>query len=345
MPSVATASLSAGLTGHSITAYEARQAVAIAQWKSTSPSRLTEAVEWLTAPIAWGVRQVAPASVVRQAVALLDRLADAKVAGWPGSASPSREDVLDRRRQPLEDCDLAAASLLQQAERVSAGRGLVLRHLGNAVLGRVPFQLVAALATIKRIGNCYGYPLDRPVDRAVLLDLLEIALVEDPGKRAVVLARMHAALDAPDAALLDADAIAAQAGRDVLADELADELLARVPLVGSLVGFIGDRTFVRIAGEGAMHFFQERRLRDEGKVAEILPSPQRRRRSSFSEVGRALGETVYAGGAIVGFAATFPVAVVGHIAGRSGGSIVAGAAAGGRAAASAAAVLIGPTAS
>lgn len=316
------------LTAASLSTYERRQVEAIARWKSTEPSRLTQGVELLTQPIAWGVRWVVPAEVVRRAIRLLNTMAEAKMGGFAGSAEGDHETIAARRRLPLEACDRLAADVIRQAERISAGRGLLVRQLGSAVVGRLPFQLVAALATISKIGHCYGYPLDRPLDRAVVLDLLELAIVEDCRRRAVVLARLHAALDRPENAALDVEAITAQAGRDVLADELADELVQRVPIIGGLIGFIGDRTFMQITGEAATRFFQERRLRDEGKVTSVAPSAEHFRRSSFGEIGRAVGETVYAGGAIVGFAATLPVAFLGRGLARLGGPVAAGAAAG-----------------
>ena len=312
--------------------YEQEQIAGIACWKSTEPSRLTQAVELVAQPISWGVRRVVPAEVVRRAIRLLNTMAESKLPGVGGGDPPSRGDIIARRQLSLETCDKQAREIIQRAERFSAGRGLVMRQLGNAVVGRLPFQLVAAMAAIAKIGESYGYPLDRPLDRAVLLDVLELSLIEDCGRREVVLARMHAALDHPDQESLNVDEITAQAGREVLADELADELVTRVPIVGSVIGFISDRTFIRIAGEAAIRFFQERRLRDEGKVHEIPPAAVRQRRSSFGEISRAVGETVYAGGAIVGFAATFPVALVGRGLTGWGGPVTAGAAAGAAAA-------------
>lgn len=316
-------------SGRALTPYEAEQVKEIARWKSTEPSLLTQAVELVALPISWGVKRVVPSEVVRQAIHLLNRLADTKTGRGSGMKADPDHDIRTRRTMPLEACDELAAQAIRNAERLSASRGLLIRQLRSAFVGRLPFQLVTAMATITRVGRCYGYPLDRPLDRAVLLDVLELALVETSSRRNAVLERMHAALDAPDAAGLDVDEIAAAAGRDVLADELADELVSRIPVIGGMIGFIGDRTFVRIAGEAAVRFFQERRLRDEGKVAAIEPSAVRLRRSSFSEVGRALGETVYAGGAIVGFTVTLPVVAVGRVAERWTGPLVTGAAAGG----------------
>ena len=308
--------------------YEQQQIDLIAHWKSTEPSRLTQTVELVAQPIAWGVKWVVPAEVVRRAIRLLNTMAESKLPGVGGGGLPTRDEIVAQRQLPLEACDQQAQEIIQKAEHISAGRGLVIRQLGNAVVGRLPFQLVAAMATIAKVGHSYGYPLDRPLDRAVLLDVLELSLIEDCSRREVVLARMHAALDHPDQDSLNVDEITAQAGRDVLADELADELVTRVPIIGSVIGFISDRTFIRIAGEAAIRFFQERRLRDEGKVREIPPAPVRQRRSSFSEVSRAVGETVYAGGAIVGFAATLPFALIGRGLSGWGGPVTAGAAAG-----------------
>lgn len=308
-----------------LSAYEQAQVELIARWKSTEASRLSQMVELVSLPISWGVRRMVPAEVVRQAIGLLERLAERKRTA--GSGGP--DEVLARRRLSIEECDRLAADAIQQAERMSASRSLILRQVRNAVIGHLPLQLVTAMAAITRIGQCYGYPLDQPLDRAVLLDVLELALIESPTRRRQLLEKMHAALDAPEGSGLDVKEIAAAAGRDVLADELADGIVARIPLVGGVIGFIGDRTFVQTAGESAVRFFQERRLRDDGKVTEIPPSPIRYRRSSINEVGRALGETAYAGGAIIGYTATFPVYALGRLVGRLQGPAVSGAVNGG----------------
>jgi len=243
-----------------LTSYELEQVQHIAEWKSTEPSRLTQAVDAVTFPIAWGVKRVVPREVVRKAIDLLDRVSSRQLGSWRKTHLEDGSWNLEYLREaPLDECDQLALDLILETEHMSAGRGLVVRQIGNAIIGRVPFQLIAAFALIAKIGHCYGYPLDRPIDRAMLLDLLELSFTEHP------------------------------AGR------------------------VADRTFIRTAGESAMRFFQERHLRDAGKVSNIPPSAARLRKSSFSEVGNALGQTIYAGGAIVGFTATFPVAFVGKM--------------------------------
>jgi len=297
-----------------LTSYELEQVQHIAEWKSTEPSRLTQAVDAVTFPIAWGVKRVVPREVVRKAIDLLDRVSSRQLGSWRKTHLEDGSWNLEYLREaPLDECDQLALDLILETEHMSAGRGLVVRQIGNAIIGRVPFQLIAAFALIAKIGHCYGYPLDRPIDRAMLLDLLELSFTEHPAGRVALLDRLNASLDHPETENLDADALAVTAGRDVVADELADELVGRIPVLGSLVGFVADRTFIRTAGESAMRFFQERHLRDAGKVSNIPPSAARLRKSSFSEVGNALGQTIYAGGAIVGFTATFPVAFVGKM--------------------------------
>lgn len=298
----------------SLTAYEWEQVHEIADWKSTEPSRLTQAVDAVTFPIAWGVKRVVPREVVRKAIDLLDRVSSRELGSWRKThLEDGRWNLEHLRDATLEECDQLALELIVETEHSSAGRGLVVRQIGNAIIGRVPFQLIAAFALIAKIGHCYGYPLDRPIDRAMLLDLLELSFTEHPAGRVKLLDRLNTSLDHPESESLDADDLAVTAGRDVVADELADELVGRIPVLGSLVGFVADRTFIRTAGESAMRFFQERHLRDAGKVVSIPPSAARLRKSSLSEVGDALSQTVYAGGAIVGFTATFPVAFVGKM--------------------------------
>jgi hypothetical protein len=297
-----------------LTAYEREQIQEIAEWKSTEPSRLTQAVDAVTLPIAWGVKRVVPRDVVRKAIDLLDKVSSRDLGSWRKAHLEDGSWDLEQLRQgPLEECDQLALELIVSAEHTSAGRGLVVRQLGNAIIGRVPFQLIAAFALIAKVGHCYGYPLNRPIDRAMLLDLLELSFVEQPAQRVALLDRLNASIEHPNLESLDADALAVTAGRDVVADELADELVGRIPVLGSLIGFVTDRTFIQTAGESAMRFFQERHLRDNGKVTSIPPSEVRLRKSSLSEVGNALGQTIYAGGAIVGFTATFPVVFVGRM--------------------------------
>ena len=298
----------------SLTPYEREQIQEIAEWKSTEPSRLTQAVDAVTLPIAWGVKRVVPRDVVRKAIDLLDKVSSRDLGSWRKAHLEDGSWDLEQLRQgPLEACDQLALELIVSAEHTSAGRGLVVRQIGNAIIGRVPFQLIAAFALIAKVGHCYGYPLNRPIDRAMLLDLLELSFVEQPAHRVALLDRLNASIDHPDLESLDTDALAVTAGRDVVADELADELVGRIPVLGSVIGFVTDRTFIQTAGESAMRFFQERHLRDAGKVTSIPPSAVRLRKSSLSEVRDAVGQTLYAGGAIVGFTATFPVVFVGRM--------------------------------
>lgn len=316
-----------------LTPYEAEQVRRIAAWKSTGPSRITAAIDAVTVPIAWAVRRVVPRSVVRRAIDLIDRLAETRMSSWKKThLADGGWDLPALRRAPLEECDRLAMAVIREAEHISAGRGLVMRQFGSAVVGRLPFQLVTTFTMITKLAHCYGYALDRPVDRAMLFDLLDLGLTEQPPQRGAILERLHAALDAPDGGGLDSDTLAVQAGRDVVADELADELVARIPLVGGMVGFITDRTFLETAGESAMRFFQERHLRDAGRVAAIAPSGEGRRKSTAAELGHALGQTLYAGGAIVGFTATFPVAATGRVLSWWRGPITVGAADGSAAA-------------
>ena len=66
----------------SLTAYEREQVQQIAEWKSTEPSRLTQAVDAVTLPIAWGVKRVVPREVVRKAIYLLDKVSSRQLGSW-----------------------------------------------------------------------------------------------------------------------------------------------------------------------------------------------------------------------------------------------------------------------
>ena len=83
------------------------------------------------------------------------------------------------RNKPLEECDrlaiqvIAAARTLTTAEGALTGAGGVLTTVID-----IPLLFVLSLRTILRIGHCYGYSLDHPHDRTLVLGVL-IAAISD----------------------------------------------------------------------------------------------------------------------------------------------------------------------
>ncbi len=291
-------------------AYEAEQIRQIALWKSTGPSRLAMAVDTATAPLTWLVGHFIPRQVVAKLVTTMEGVAMRCDSRTEVRHVAGVERVTELQDAPLATCDRLALGFSARAERFAAVESTLFSHGGP--LFHVPQQLIAALRSIMRIGHCYGYPLDTPIDRVIVIDILEIAMLQSPAERQEVLDRLHAAIDARADAIDGEMDLVARTARNMIAEETLDF----IPVVGTAVSFLFDCTFMHAVDETARRVFQERWLRDHGRVAAIPPSGAVVRKSSYEEFGLALGQLLYTTGAVVGFTATLPAAVVRTLVGR-----------------------------
>ncbi len=297
-------------TGRPLSDYEALQVRQIARWKNTAPSLLSEIVDRVTAPLTWVAGHFIPKKVVTKLVTSMESIAEKADSQDEVMQAAGVTDILDLKKASLQVCDQLAMRFTARAERfaivesTAAGLGGPLFH--------IPQQLIAALRSIMRIGHCYGYPLTRPVDRLVVIDILEIAMVQQPPERQEVLSELFKAAASRDASLEGEADLIARTSRNMIAEEAFD----LVPVVGPAVGFVFDSNFMHSVDETARRVFQERWLRHNGLVTEIAAAPEVVRRSSLSEFGLAFGQLLYTSGAIVGFTVTLPGAVVQKLVGR-----------------------------
>ena len=310
---VATNGLAIGspsLTGRSLTPYEQYAIQKVAEWKSSRPSSLTIFVDTFTKPITWAVGHCVPKSVVTNLVSSLEVMASKADGVRDILVAAKIRDVSEMFVKSLEECDTIAKHLSLRAERFSMVEGMATEFAGPAV--SVPRQLLSALRSIAKIGHCYGYRLDRKIDRGTVIDILEIAMLQEPEERQQVLAALHAALDAKkDPSLGQADVLA-RTTRAMIAEETLD----MIPVVGTAMAFIFDNTFMHHVDDTARYVFKERWLRDTGRVASIPPAAEGSRNHSLNELGLAVGQTIYCVGAVVGFTVTLPVALVRRFVGN-----------------------------
>jgi hypothetical protein len=290
--------------------YESLQVRQIAAWKNTAPSRLAEFVDLATAPLTWVVGHFIPKKVVTKLVTATESIAEKADSQAEVLEAAGVSEILALKDADLQTCDRLALQFSARAERfavvesTAAGLGGPLFH--------IPQQLIAAMRSIMRIGHCYGYPLTRPVDRLVVIDILDIAMVQQPPERQAVLRELFQAAESREGSLEGEADLIARTSRNMIAEEALD----LVPVVGPAVSFLFDSTFMHSIDETARRVFQERWLRHNGCVTEIAPAGTLRRRSSLQEFGLAFGQLLYTSGAIVGFTATFPAALVQKVVGR-----------------------------
>ena len=305
--------------GRPLTRYEQYAIQKVAEWKSSRPSSLTVFVDTFTKPITWAVGHCVPKSVVTNLVASLEVIASKADGVRDVLVAAKIRDVSEMFAKSLEECDTIAKHFSSKAERFSMVEGMATEFAGPAV--SVPRQLLSALRSIAKIGHCYGYRLDRKIDRGTVIDILEIAMLQEPEERQQVLAALHAALDAKrDPSLGQADVIA-RTTRGMIAEETLD----MIPIVGTAMAFLFDNTFMHHVDDTARYVFKERWLRDTGRIASIPPAAEGSRNHSLNELGLAVGQTVYCVGAVVGFTVTLPVALVRRLVGNRPGPMSLGA--------------------
>ena len=296
--------------GRSLSDYEALQVRQIAAWKSTAPSRISEIVDVATAPLTWLVGHFIPKKVVTKLVTSMESVAEKADSQEEVMQAAGVSEILDLKNTSLEKCDRLAMQFSARAERFAVVESTA-ASLGGPLF-HIPQQLIAALRSIMRIGYCYGYPLTRPVDRLVVIDILEISMVQQPPERQRVLRELFEAAASRESSLEGEADLIARTSRNMIAEEALD----LVPMVGPAVGFLFDSKFMHSVDETARRVFQERWLRHSGLVTEIAAAPEVHRASSLGEFGLALGQLLYTSGAIVGFTVTFPAAVVQKLVGR-----------------------------
>jgi hypothetical protein len=288
--------------------YEARQADEIAAWKSERPSLVMTAFRGMSRPLSRLAAKVVPEATIRS---VMEKVEDvSQKTDWTKEVAHQAgvQDIHELRNRTLEECDQLAAAFSVPAERQAMIEGAV-AGIGGVVTEtlNVPVLLTATLRSIFRIGHCYGYPLDTEVDRLFVLGILELSTADQP-KRRQELFRQLQQLDRPAAG--DSRPEKRMSLNGVEAALIEDIAFGAVPILGDFTSIMMDYDFVRRVDITACRVFQERWLREKGKVDEIFPAPESRRRSSLEGGVDLFAQLLYVGSYGVAFGLTLPLAIV-----------------------------------
>jgi EcsC protein family len=285
-----------------LTPYESEQVEQIAAWKSTPPNPFSELFKRITirgadlveklTPDKWVVTTIEKAYSVSEMVAGQDDIK--RQAGV--------EQLGELRNQPLEECDRLAlrvglgALSWATVEGAATGAGGVLTTLID-----IPVLFVLSLRTILKIGYCYGYSLDHPHDRSVVLGIL---IAATSGSLATKRKRLDQIREIKHL-------LVEETQEEILADEALSvlfqlEIFEAVPGIGLISGAVLNLAFIRRVDITARRVFQERWLEDNGKVHVIKPAPVHDRHLLEGWKG-ALGRAAYSGLYSIGFGVTLPV--------------------------------------
>jgi hypothetical protein len=284
-----------------LTRYEAGQVEQIAAWKSLPPNPFSELLRKITLPTAWLVEQLIPDSLVRAAIEKAYNLARKLDSLEEGKREAGVADVTELRSRPLEVCDQLASRVIGRSQLISAVEGGLTGSGGMlTTLVDLPLLFVLSLMTIRKIGHCYGYTLDRGNDERFVLGVL---LVATSGSLEVRRRRLDQLRQIEDMLLEEAQ-------EEILAEEVASflfqlEIFEEVPGVGALSGALLNWAFIRRVDVTARRVFQERWLRDNGKVKRIEPAETHPRALATGWIGSASRAT-YSGCYYIGFGTTLP---------------------------------------
>jgi hypothetical protein len=282
-----------GQPQESLTPYEAEQVEAIAAWKSMPPHPLGELFKRLTQPGADRIERIIPDTLVMRtldaAYAIAERAARAMAPA-------------DR---PLEACDQSAIPIASRARTIAVVEG-ALTGAGGVLttLADIPLLFVLSLSTIVKIGRAYGYRLDQQRDRQYVLGVL---IAATSGSLEVRRGRLEQLHDIETWFLEETQ-------EEILTEEAASllfqlELFEEVPAIGAVSGALLNLSFLRRVEVTARRVFQERWLRDRGKVTLIAPRQAHARVHAPGWSG-AWGRAAHAGFYGLGFAAALPVCLV-----------------------------------
>ncbi len=288
-----------------MTSYESDQVSQIAAWKSRAPGPIAEFSRKITQPGAKLIERIIPEAFVRIPIEQSFRLAVKLARKDNVKRRANVQDLGELRSKPLEVCDRLAqetgvfSQVFATVQGAATGAGGVFTTLVD-----IPLLFILSIWTILRIGHCYGYSLDRKRDQQYVLGVMIAAVSGTLATKRHRLDRLHEV----------EDWLISEMHEEVLAEELLSilfqvEVFEAIPGVGAVSGAVLNLVFMRKVEETARRVFQERRLKEAGKVQSILPAPVHERVLAAGWAG-ALHRVAYTGCYYATLGVTLPAYLV-----------------------------------
>jgi hypothetical protein len=295
--------------------YETEQVARIAAWKARKPGLLKRTVDTLKWPIDLMFEKLVPPKRARSMFARIHRAADWQHGRDLIANALGLDQVTDLFGGPLERCDAYVKKIEDISREIITSESLLANAEGVATeLLSLPAEVVLAVRTVHRVATCYGYELDCSKDETLVLAIIGLSLLDEPDER-LRATRLIRELEEGTCPLADEDQLGTLA-ESRLEDEVGDGLLGStlieekfgegIPLLGAALGVVLDNRFISGVEEAAQFVFQERWLRDHGKVDEIAPAPEIARASFGSKLNQAAYSTSYA----ISFGVVFPAVLI-----------------------------------
>ncbi len=305
----------------SVTTYEAKQVALIAAWKARKPGLLRRTIETLKWPLARVFEKLVPADKARTMFARVHHAADWEHGRDVVQRALGIDHVKELYDGPLERCDGLVKQVADISREIVTSESLLANAGGVATeLLELPAEIMLALRTVHRVAACYGYALDHPEDETLVIAIIGLSLLDDPEERLSASRLIHE-LEAGTLTKEDKQRLTTIA-ETRLEDEVGDDLVEQIgstlveekmeegiPFLGAALGVVLDNSFIRGVEEAAQFTFQERWLREHGKVDEIAPAAASR--GETAPIVEGLTQAVYSTSYAVSFGVVFPAALLG----------------------------------
>jgi hypothetical protein len=306
---MATATLS-----DTLTEYESRQVQKIAEWKSAFPNPFGELFHRAALPVAKFAETVIPDRIALSAIEAAYRAADLTATTEDLKRQAGVDEIAELRHKPLEVCDRLARRVGTLAQGVATLEGAATGAGGvfTTVLD-IPLLFTLCLRTITKIGRCYGYPLDRPTDKAWVLGAFCVALSSTKSQRHERASRLREI----------EDLVLEETQEEIVLEEAASlltqlEVFESIPVFAAVTGGLLNLVTAHKTDLAARHLFQERWLRDNGKLDVIEPLPETPHLTSVHGWSGAFARAGYQMIRAVSFSAALPLCLVGGLASAAG---------------------------
>jgi EcsC protein family len=302
-----------------LTDYESDQVRQIAFWKARPPNPLAEMFRRITLPGVKLGKRIVPDALVRRAIDQGFELAERLVGKEDVLQQAGVENLSNLRNKPLEECDRLAlqtgisSQVFATAEGAATGAGGILTTLVD-----IPLLFILSLRTIIKIGHCYGYPLDQQKDRHFVIGALIAAISGTLETRRKRLDELHDL----------EDMLIAETQEELVSEELLSILFQLgvfegIPGIGAISGAVLNLAYMRRVDVTARRVFQERWLKDNGKVRSIAAAPVHSRDLTPGWTG-ALRRAAYSGCYTASFGIALPVCFLTSLLERADSSVVLG---------------------
>ena len=259
---------------HPLSEYEAGQVALIAAWKSESPGVAKRMLRTVTGPIGSLMNKVLPKKAVQAAMDVVNKMAgqlaqDDSILKDPHLKAQGIGSIQDIAAQALEFSDALADRIIHDASNIALGMGAATGTGGPvAAAAGLPVLVAGALRVIYRVSQAYGFAIDHPGDKELMLHILALSTATSPDERAQAMSNYQRQIETTFLHQAMEESAQNAMQRVVLGAELG----ALIPGFSIAFSAYLNREFVHRAGIAAKRVFQEHWLRDRGKVTWIEPA-------------------------------------------------------------------------